>query len=193
MQLQFRGPIIRGKTAFNLNVSGNNRYTSNNIIAVDQYGNRIGNQVRVPTETSATSTSASSTRSPRTRRCACPTSGPRSEGHNQGLEQLRSAGARARDRNRPGTCSVPRSRASSARRASTSFASSSIATPARRRRHQRADDHHSGRSRIRRRRRSSNNLIADVRAGRQLRLHAARESPDARRPAARRRHLRVLR
>ena len=50
VQFQFRGPILRGKSAFTATVSGNNRYTSNNNLAVDQYGNRIGTQVRVPTD-----------------------------------------------------------------------------------------------------------------------------------------------
>ena len=50
VQLSFRGPIARGKTAFSLSVNGTDRYTSNNIIAVDEFGNRIGEQVRMPTE-----------------------------------------------------------------------------------------------------------------------------------------------
>jgi hypothetical protein len=50
VQLQFRGPLIRNKTAFSLTVSGTDRYTSNNIIAVDRYGNRIGEEVQVPTD-----------------------------------------------------------------------------------------------------------------------------------------------
>ena len=50
MQLQFRGPIIRGKTAFTFTVSGTDRYTSNNLIAVDRNNNRIGEEVQVPTD-----------------------------------------------------------------------------------------------------------------------------------------------
>ncbi len=51
IQLQFRGPIIRNKTSFSLNVSGNNQYRSIAQIALDQSGNPLGTQVRVPTET----------------------------------------------------------------------------------------------------------------------------------------------
>lgn len=50
VQLQFRGPIVRGKSAFTISVNGQDRYTSNNIIAVDQFNNRIGSQVLVPTD-----------------------------------------------------------------------------------------------------------------------------------------------
>jgi hypothetical protein len=50
VQLFVRSPIARSKSAFSLNVNGTNRYTSNNIIAIGPNGNRIGNQVRVPTE-----------------------------------------------------------------------------------------------------------------------------------------------
>ncbi|HEX5110905.1 MAG TPA: TonB-dependent receptor [Vicinamibacterales bacterium] len=46
LQLQLRGPIVRNKTSFNVNVSGNDRFRSNAIIAV----NLFGTQVRVPTE-----------------------------------------------------------------------------------------------------------------------------------------------
>ena len=50
VQLQFRGPIIRSKTSFSFNVNGNDRYTSNNLIAVDRSNNRIGEEVQVPTD-----------------------------------------------------------------------------------------------------------------------------------------------
>ncbi len=50
VQLQFRGPIVRGKSAFSATISGANRFTTNNIIAVDRDGNRLGGQVRVPTD-----------------------------------------------------------------------------------------------------------------------------------------------
>jgi hypothetical protein len=51
IQLQFRGPVVRNKTSFSLNVSGNNQYRSIAQIALDQSGNPLGTQVRVPTET----------------------------------------------------------------------------------------------------------------------------------------------
>jgi hypothetical protein len=50
VQLQFRGPILRGKSAFSATISGANRFTTNNIIAVDRDGNRLGGQVRIPTD-----------------------------------------------------------------------------------------------------------------------------------------------
>jgi hypothetical protein len=50
VQFQFRGPVIRNKTAFTLTVNGNNRFTSNNPIAIDAFGNRVSDIVRVPTD-----------------------------------------------------------------------------------------------------------------------------------------------
>jgi hypothetical protein len=45
-QLQFRGPIVRNRTSFSLNVTRNSQYRSNAIIAVNQFGS----QVRVPSD-----------------------------------------------------------------------------------------------------------------------------------------------
>jgi hypothetical protein len=50
VQLQLRGPIVRNKTSFSLNVSGNNQFRSNAIIAVGPGGERLGTQVRMPSE-----------------------------------------------------------------------------------------------------------------------------------------------
>jgi hypothetical protein len=50
VQFQFRGPVVRGKSAFSATVSGNNRFTSNNNLSLDEFGNRIGTQVRIPTD-----------------------------------------------------------------------------------------------------------------------------------------------
>jgi outer membrane receptor protein involved in Fe transport len=50
VQLQFRGPIVRNKTSFSLNVSGNDQFRSNAIIAVGPNGERLGTQVRMPSE-----------------------------------------------------------------------------------------------------------------------------------------------
>ena len=41
LTLTVRGPIKAGKTSFNLNVSGNNNYNSNPIIAIDEFGNPL--------------------------------------------------------------------------------------------------------------------------------------------------------
>ena len=41
VQLSIRGPIKQGRTGFNLNVNGNNRYNSSPIIAIDRFGQRI--------------------------------------------------------------------------------------------------------------------------------------------------------
>ncbi len=46
VQLQLRGPIVRNRTSFTLNVGGNDQFRSNSIIAVNQFGT----QVKVPTE-----------------------------------------------------------------------------------------------------------------------------------------------
>ena len=46
VQLGVRGPIVSGRTSFNFNVNGNNRYNSNPLSAIDQFGNRINDSVR---------------------------------------------------------------------------------------------------------------------------------------------------
>ena len=46
VQFNVRGPIVRGRTSFNFNASGNNRYNSNPIIAIDEFGNRFGENAR---------------------------------------------------------------------------------------------------------------------------------------------------
>ncbi|HXH26099.1 MAG TPA: carboxypeptidase-like regulatory domain-containing protein [Vicinamibacterales bacterium] len=45
-----RGPIVRGRTSFRLNGQANSSFQSNTIIAVDQFGNSLGTQVKVPNE-----------------------------------------------------------------------------------------------------------------------------------------------
>jgi hypothetical protein len=46
VQFNVRGPIVRGKTSFNFNASGNNRFNSNPIIAIDENGNPFGENAR---------------------------------------------------------------------------------------------------------------------------------------------------
>ena len=46
VQFSVRGPIVNGKTSFNFNANGNNRYNSNPIIALDDFGNRINESAR---------------------------------------------------------------------------------------------------------------------------------------------------
>jgi hypothetical protein len=46
VQFGVRGPLVAGKTSFNFNANGNSRYNSNPIIAIDEFGNRIGDSAR---------------------------------------------------------------------------------------------------------------------------------------------------
>jgi hypothetical protein len=41
VNLTVRGPIKAGRTSFNINVNGNNNYSSNPIIAIDEFGNTL--------------------------------------------------------------------------------------------------------------------------------------------------------
>lgn len=50
ISLSARGPLKAGKTSFNFNVSGNNNYNSNPIIAIDQSGIPLGVAVRSTNE-----------------------------------------------------------------------------------------------------------------------------------------------
>jgi hypothetical protein len=50
VQLGLRGPIVREKTSVRFNAQVNSAYQSNTIIAVDETGQSLGAQVRVPTE-----------------------------------------------------------------------------------------------------------------------------------------------
>lgn len=50
VELAFRGPIVPGKTSFSMNVSGRSSYEANTSLALDPAGNRIGSQVRVPSD-----------------------------------------------------------------------------------------------------------------------------------------------
>ncbi|HEX5109103.1 MAG TPA: carboxypeptidase-like regulatory domain-containing protein [Vicinamibacterales bacterium] len=83
VQLQFRGPIVRDKTSFNLNVQNNNRYTSNSIIAVSANGT----QVKVPTETQNISGGIEHALT-KNSTLRLSYQGQRSEGRNQGLTQF---------------------------------------------------------------------------------------------------------
>ena len=49
VQLSARGPIVRGKTSFSANVNGNTNYSSQPIIAIDEFGNRVGDDTRSTT------------------------------------------------------------------------------------------------------------------------------------------------
>jgi hypothetical protein len=49
-QFGLRGPIVRGRTAFRFNGQANSSFQANTIIAVDENGNSLGTQVKVPTE-----------------------------------------------------------------------------------------------------------------------------------------------
>jgi hypothetical protein len=83
LQLQFRGPIVRDKTSFNLNVQNNNRYTSNSIIAVGAYGS----QGKVPTETQNINGGIEHALT-KNSTLRLSYQGQRSEGRNQGLTQF---------------------------------------------------------------------------------------------------------
>ena len=50
VSLSARGPIKAGRTSFNFNVSGNNNYNSNPIIAIDQFGNALNVAARSTNE-----------------------------------------------------------------------------------------------------------------------------------------------
>jgi hypothetical protein len=49
-QLSIRGPIVKGRTAFRLNGQANSSFQSNTIIAIDEFGNSLGSQVKIPNE-----------------------------------------------------------------------------------------------------------------------------------------------
>lgn len=49
-QFGLRGPIVKGRTAFRFNGQANNAFSANTIIALDENGQSLGTQVRVPTE-----------------------------------------------------------------------------------------------------------------------------------------------
>jgi hypothetical protein len=49
-QFGLRGPIVRGRTAFRFNGQANSSFSANTIIAIDENGNSLGSQVKVPTE-----------------------------------------------------------------------------------------------------------------------------------------------
>jgi hypothetical protein len=84
VQFQFRGPIVRNKTSFSLNLRNNDQYRSNAIIAVDQFGNRLGTQVRMPSESRSVDFSVEhALTSTSTMRLSY--QGNQNEGRNQGL------------------------------------------------------------------------------------------------------------
>jgi len=82
-QMQFRGPIVKDKTSFNLNVQNNNRFQSNSIIAISANGT----QVRVPTETQNINGGIEHALT-KNSTLRLSYQGQRSEGRNQGLTQF---------------------------------------------------------------------------------------------------------
>ena len=52
IQFGIRGPITAGKTSFSFNANGNSRFISNPIIAIDEYGRRVGDAARTTNDQS---------------------------------------------------------------------------------------------------------------------------------------------
>jgi hypothetical protein len=46
VQFGVRGPVVAGRTSFNFNANGNNRYNSNPLSAIDEFGNPINTSAR---------------------------------------------------------------------------------------------------------------------------------------------------